>query len=132
MYDSGKVIIGLVIFVALVTFPFWYGMGKAAPMPKPEIPKELQKKGEKCVEPTKYMRANHMHLLLKWRDWALRDGKRFIKDNSGRKTLVSLQRTCMKCHSNKDKFCDKCHDYAEIKPYCWDCHFVPKESKKWN
>lgn len=128
MYDSGKVIAGLVIFVAIATFPFWFGMGKAAPMPKPEI----LTKGQKCVESKEFMRSTHMQLLNEWRDWALRDGKRLYENERGEKIYISLQNTCMKCHSNKDKFCDRCHEYAEVKPYCWDCHYVPKESKKWN
>jgi len=40
----------------------------------------------------------------------------------------SLQVTCMDCHSNKSKFCDQCHDYVGVKPYCWDCHVEPKEN----
>jgi len=128
MYDSGKVIAGLVIFVAIVTFPFWFGMGKAAPMPKPEI----LDKAKKCVESREYMRAVHMYLLNVWRDQALRDANRIWVNERGEKVNISLQNTCMKCHSNKDKFCDRCHEYAEVKPNCWDCHFVPKESKQWN
>ncbi len=41
----------------------------------------------------------------------------------------SLQVTCMDCHSNKSKFCDQCHDYLGVAPYCWDCHVEPKENK---
>jgi hypothetical protein len=37
--------------------------------------------------------------------------------------------TCLECHSNKTKFCDQCHNYLDVQPYCWDCHLVPKESK---
>ena len=28
MYNGGKILIGLIIFVGLVTFPFLYGRGK--------------------------------------------------------------------------------------------------------
>ena len=34
--------------------------------------------------------------------------------------------SCMSCHANKDKFCDRCHDYLAVKPYCWDCHVEPQ------
>ena len=34
--------------------------------------------------------------------------------------------SCMSCHSNKDEFCDRCHDYLAVKPYCWECHVEPK------
>ncbi len=30
---------------------------------------------------------------------------------------MSLQNGCMKCHSNKKKFCDECHNYMAVKPY---------------
>jgi hypothetical protein len=42
---------------------------------------------------------------------------------------MSLQNSCMKCHSNKKEFCDKCHNYVAVKPYCWSCHIAPKEDK---
>jgi hypothetical protein len=37
MYDSGKIITGLVIFGGLVTFPIWYNAltGKTGYVPKP-------------------------------------------------------------------------------------------------
>jgi len=35
----------------------------------------------------------------------------------------------MKCHSNKKEFCDKCHNYMAVVPYCWSCHIAPKEEK---
>ncbi|MGD0886841.1 MAG: hypothetical protein ABSA46_18525 [Thermodesulfovibrionales bacterium] len=40
IYDGGKIIIGLVIFVGLVTFPFFYNIGKpnVKPEPKPDTP----------------------------------------------------------------------------------------------
>jgi len=31
MYNRGKILAGLVIFLALLTFPFWYGKGRTAP-----------------------------------------------------------------------------------------------------
>ena len=46
---------------------------------------------------------------------------------NGKAYNMSLQNTCMKCHPNKSEFCDKCHNYTSVKPYCWDCHVEPKE-----
>jgi len=34
----------------------------------------------------------------------------------------------MDCHNNKTKFCDQCHNYAGVSPYCWECHIEPKEN----
>jgi hypothetical protein len=38
----------------------------------------------------------------------------------------------MKCHDNKEEFCDKCHLYAGVTPYCWDCHIDPKLARRAN
>ena len=70
-----------------------------------------------------------MVLLNEWRDDILReDGARIGKTANGTEYVRSLQNGCMKCHSDKKKFCDTCHSYASVKPYCWDCHLQPKEA----
>jgi hypothetical protein len=43
---------------------------------------------------------------------------------------MSLSQGCLGCHSNKEQFCDTCHNYAGVKPNCWSCHNVPKEAKR--
>ena len=43
---------------------------------------------------------------------------------------MSLSQSCLGCHSNKEQFCDACHNYAGVKPNCWSCHIVPKEAKR--
>ncbi len=133
MSDKGKIIIGLLIFLFLFTFPFWYGRGKTASRPAlsldtPEIKKLAVKK---CLAPTDYMRASHMELLHAWREAVVREGKNFYVNSEGKKFAMNLSLTCLGCHSNKDKFCDACHNYAGVKPTCWTCHLVPeaKEGK---
>lgn len=123
MYDSGKIITGLIIFVGLMTFPIWRGVeGK---VPKPEKPPTGARQ---CVKDTQYMRTSHMVVLDEWRDEALREGKREKIKVDGQEYMKSLMLGCMKCHTNKTKFCDECHTYAAVKPYCWDCHIAPKET----
>lgn len=130
MHDSSKIIAGLLIFLALVTFPFYYNMGKAAakPSPKLDTPVIQQMTEKQCVEPKAFMRAEHMQLLNQWRDSVVRDGNRLYVSSTGKTYDMSLQNTCMHCHSNKKQFCDECHKYVAVKPYCWDCHIQPKES----
>jgi hypothetical protein len=124
MYDKEKIIPGLLIFIALATFPIWYGLVSAGDAPKPELREDL--KGTKCIEDTAYMRANHMQLLMDWRDEVVREGSpRTFKDAGGAVRQKSLTLECLSCHSNKDKFCDECHEYLKVKPYCWDCHVIP-------
>jgi len=133
MYNGGKIIAGLVIFIGLFTFPIFYNMGKTSKMPEPKLDtpaiKELPETERKCVESKEYMRANHIQLLDKWRDLVIREGNLVYINTSGKKYIMSLQNTCMHCHSNKKEFCDKCHTYANVTPYCWTCHIAPKEKE---
>ena len=123
IYDGGKIIPGLGIFVLLIIFPFLYNHGDAGDVPQPEKPASGS-----CVLPAEQMRAEHMQLLNQWRDDVLRRGDRgFVVEIDGKKYQKSLMNTCMKCHTSKKKFCDGCHDYASVKPYCWDCHITPEE-----
>lgn len=128
MYDKGKVIAGLVIFFAILTFPFWYNHGSAGSAPEPELTKKA-KKAETCIENTDYMRTEHMQILDDWRDTSVRDGKRIYVNAEGKEYVASLSNTCMDCHSNKADFCDECHNYTSVTPYCWDCHTYPEEKK---
>lgn len=127
MHYGGKIIIGLVIFVGLVVSPFVLNIGKAN-FKQPEL--KLPANEKKCVESLEYMRENHMQLLNEWRDWALRDGKRTYTNHAGKEFTISLQNTCMKCHTSKAEFCDKCHNDAGVSPYCWDCHVQPEGLKQ--
>ena len=130
----------MIVFLALITFPFWFTLasGKAGYRPNPELPEG------KCVEAKAYMKAWHMDLLNEWRDAVVRDGQRIYipkqevscsQDHectggscvSGKcRYEMSLSNTCMKCHVSRDKFCNQCHNYIGVSPYCWDCHVEPK------
>ena len=135
MYNGGKIIAGLAVFLAFFLFPFYYNLGKANARPElktdtPAIREWVQKYGKKeCVESKDFMRAEHMQLLNDWRDSVVRDGNRIYTNKEGRHHLMSLQNTCLNCHSNKKEFCDKCHNYMAVKPYCFNCHVEPKENK---
>jgi len=125
MYDGNKIIPGLIIFLLLVTFPFWSNIGRAAyeypelKLPDPELEEE-------CVAPREWIRANHMKLLDDWRDLVVRDNKRLYVW-AGRNFEMNLTRTCMSsgCHANKAEFCDQCHNALAVSPNCWDCHVEP-------
>ncbi|MEI6608417.1 MAG: sulfate reduction electron transfer complex DsrMKJOP subunit DsrJ [Deltaproteobacteria bacterium] len=127
-----KIIAGIVFFVLLITFPFWYGQGKVALQPALSLdtPAIAQLKDKRCVEDTAFMRANHMKLLATWREAAVRNGKRLYSATDGRIFEARLSGTCLKCHSNKQQFCDRCHNYVGAKPNCFSCHIVPAEVRK--
>jgi len=132
MYDTGKILGGLAAFVVVVSVPFWFSAATGTPDRRPqlEIPKGAGL--DKCIYPAAEMREKHMDLLNDWRNEYVRDSKLFVEGRTwpdGKKMMRSLSNTCIRCHSNKDKFCDECHAFAGAEPYCWACHVIPKEGK---
>ncbi|HHW06016.1 MAG TPA: sulfate reduction electron transfer complex DsrMKJOP subunit DsrJ [Clostridia bacterium] len=129
MYNGGRVLAGLAVFFVIATLPFWLGFGAQAEAPELDLntPRILQMPEQKCVLPVETMRSQHMELLKDWRDWAIRDGRREYQAWDGTVYPVSLQNTCLDCHSNKADFCDRCHDYSNVEPDCWTCHLEPEE-----
>ncbi len=129
MYNGGKIITGLILFLALITLPFWYNTVSAGYTP-PDLEYPDKSVATECVEDKDWMRAEHMQLLNDWRDWVVRGGNRlYTSKKSGVSFEMSLQESCMQCHTSKEKFCDRCHDSASVNTYCWDCHIAPKEGK---
>jgi hypothetical protein len=124
MYDAGKILAGLVIFLVLVTAPIWWNLATGAETAIPELVLPQGQPG--CVLPTGEMRASHMELLNDWRDLVVRDGERVMTTWDGRQARRSLTASCLGCHTEKEKFCDRCHGYVGVTPYCWDCHLTPK------
>lgn len=128
MYDAGKIVAGLAVFVVLATSPLWYNALTAETAARPEL--QMPSNGsQQCVEAVEYMRSSHMDLLDVWRDRVVRDNVRtYTSELSGKSFEMSLSNTCMDCHSNKSQFCDSCHNYTAVQPYCWDCHIEPQEA----
>jgi len=111
-----------------MTYPFWNNIGSAA-YQRPEI--EKPKNAKDCVESVEFMRAEHMAMLNDWRDEVVRGGEHEYHSTASHQVFQkSLTKTCIKCHENKDQFCDKCHATVSVNPYCWDCHVDPKGEKK--
>ena len=129
MKDKALIITGLVIFIIIITFPFWFNHFKTVPAPELKLTPKAQAAKE-CVRPTAFMKSEHMQLLDEWRHSVVRNAERIYVNGSGKEFTISLSNTCLDCHSNKADFCDKCHNYASVYPYCWDCHIDnPKENK---
>jgi hypothetical protein len=120
MRDRAPILAGLVFVLAVVTWPVWRTL--AAPLPAPpNLARPVH--ATRCVAPTAYMRASHMTLLRDWRDAAVRNGVRSFRTADGQTVPISLTGTCIRaCHTDKASFCDRCHDYAGVKPTCWNCH----------
>lgn len=92
MYKGGRIIASLVVFVAILAFPFFYNLGKANAGPVINVPT-----GSQCVEPVAYMRANHMQLLNQWRDEYVRQGKTVYVNSQGKSFDINID-TCLQCH----------------------------------
>ena len=123
MRDRPLILCGLVLFLVLITFPVWYNLAAGTSSRAPELKLPVEEKN--CVAPVGYMRRSHMELLTTWRDQAVRQNVRTFKAFDGSTYPMSLTQTCMKCHASKADFCDRCHGYAGVTPYCWDCHIDP-------
>ena len=128
--NKNYIITGLAIFVLAVISPFWFNMVTTIQAePEPELLGKA-KTAKKCVLDKYEMRANHMSLLDEWRDSVVRDADRIYTAANGHSFNMSLstgENSCLGCHEDKAKFCDSCHDYASVDPYCWECHTNPKE-----
>ena len=125
MGDRGKIGIGLAVFVILVTFPFWGRLAASGEVQTAAPELEMPADAEACVEDTPFMTANHMDLLNEWRDLVVREGVLEYTAASGEVYDISLTKTCLNCHENRDNFCTRCHDYANVSPTCWECHTTP-------
>jgi len=153
MNDKSTIFAGLAVFVVLVVFPIWHALlvGGDAVAPELELPdpsnSALFEKSEDyhCVE--RKMVARHIGLLDQWRDAVVRgEGQRQYhksEDFPGKQYEMSLTKTCMGCHTNRETFCYRCHEFANVLPFqplqesaiaqptqrgvlCWDCHIAPK------
>jgi hypothetical protein len=132
MYNKGKVVFGLLVFIALATFPIWrnsfFVSAQNREIPKPVINPALPVDAA-CVEDRNYMRVKHMVLLNNWRNEVVRENKKVYINSKGECFNKSLTGTCLNCHSNKEEFCDNCHKSVGVHPYCFDCHISGAEIK---
>ena len=127
MHDAGKVLAGLVVFLAIATSPMWYFAVSGAEAKAPEL--NIAAESKQCLAPTPYMRAFHMDMLNDWRDEAVRTSDTTYVGLDGKTYEKSLAGTCLgDCHANKDQFCDRCHEYVGAEPFCWDCHGSPNDA----
>ena len=125
MRDRVWIVGGLAVFVVALTAPFWCARANTKAMfhgPNLVLPANAKE----CIAPAETMRAQHMRLLVTWRDDVVRRGDRRFVAPDGKVYERSLTRTCFGCHE-KAGFCDRCHTYSGVStPYCWGCHNEPK------
>ena len=90
---------------------------------------------ESCVEPTDFMRRNHMELIKHQRDATVHDGIRSTKHSLA---------ACFECHVSFDgeeravpvnaegQFCYSCHNYAAVTVNCFGCHATVPRGPVWS
>ncbi|OUO92020.1 menaquinol oxidoreductase [Gordonibacter sp. An230] len=124
MHKGGRIIAFAAVFCLVVLSPFIVNLANAAPAPEASLdtPTINALSQKECVADAAYMRDNHMQMLDEWRNDVVRAGSREYESASGQVYEKSLDGTCLECHSNREEFCDSCHDYAGVQPYCWECH----------
>jgi hypothetical protein len=125
MNDMPKIIAGLAVGLVVLTFPLWYTVAAGGPGEPPQL--VLPADESQCVESSQSMRAHHMELLNQWRDEVVRQGKTSPVEIGGKQYPKSLTRGCMSCHTSKENFCERCHNYANVRLTCWECHVAPGE-----
>ena len=125
MRDRGLIYIGLLLFLAVITFPFTYNLAAGKSSQPPDL--KLPENETRCVRPVDYMKSSHMQLLLELREDKVRRNIRDFPATDGRVYEISLTGTCLEgCHTDKAEFCDRCHSYMGVQgPYCMDCHIDP-------
>src|ERR1700734_312586 len=112
MRDRVWIAAGLAVFVAALTLPFWLAhAGTHAAVKTPNLVLPVNQK--ECVAPAATMRAEHMRLLLSWREDVVRHGDRRYIAYNGKIFEKSLTGACLGCH-NKAGFCDRCHAYSGV------------------
>ena len=124
MKDKSLIAVGLGVFLLLAAYPVWNGLASAADPERPVLARAIDPSG--CVEDTLFMRGNHAKLLNQWRNNVVRNGQRFYTTAAGMDVDMSLTGTCLSCHGDHEAFCDRCHDYSDVKPTCWNCHVNPE------
>lgn len=125
MYKGGKIIASLIIFVAILTFPFFYNMGKANAGPEID-PQELAYM--QSIEPAFDMKAYHPQLFNQWRNEFVRNGKTVYVNSQGKEFDINIGK--LAGTGTSSQFCASCHNYVAVKPTCWSCHNGPKGAVK--
>jgi hypothetical protein len=119
-----KIAAVLIVLSVIFLSPFLYSIfTDKNRVPEPVLPKNVKE----CVQPKDEMRREHMKLLYEWRDDAVRRGARAPIVIAGVTYKKSLTGACIRCHSDKENFCDRCHGALSVAPACWDCHIYRKE-----
>ena len=119
MQRTKWVIGSLVVFAVVLFSPFLVNAVTGHLGAKVDAPNPKAAHGTACILPTEEMRQVHMKMFMHTRDDTVRRGIHVQQ-----KSL----KHCQTCHPTRADFCDKCHNFAGVKPECWNCHFYPEHA----
>ena len=117
--QSSRSALFVAIPIVVILIPLGYSVVSSLFAPGAEAAQRfLEKpdpKHESCVRDTTYMRFHHWELLRAIREEVVRYG---IRGEIGLKT-------CKKCHTSRERFCNQCHNAVSLYPDCYGCHYYP-------
>jgi hypothetical protein len=109
----------IVVSLVLMAAPLLYAVITFAARPESEISwLEPATPNTTCILPKASMRYNHMNHLKSLRDQVVRGGKREQLASPRAQGMTS----CRGCHAHRERFCDRCHEQASVRPDCFGCH----------
>ncbi len=113
-----------IILALIILSPIgYYAVLHAFPQPEPFL-EQPDPEYDECVKETEYMRFYHMDLLLEIRNETMREGKR------GEIGLSTGSQNCRDCHTNRERFCNECHNTVNLYPDCFTCHYYPESESE--
>jgi hypothetical protein len=119
--NKGVIAVAALAIVVLAPLAYYAMSDVLVPGAQPFLEKPDPQYTE-CVRDTLYMRFHHMDLLKDIRVRVVREGERNIEYEGEEITLEG----CMKCHTNRSRFCNQCHTVVNLHLDCFGCHNYPE------
>ena len=124
MLNKNKNAITAAALAVIILSPLgYYAVLNAFPQPIQPFLEKPDPKYKECVRDAAYMRFKHMDLLLQIREEVVREGKK------GEIGLETGSKNCRECHTNRERFCNQCHNIVNLYPDCFDCHDYPESGQ---
>ena len=125
MHNRGWVIAGIIGFLAVAAFPF---TGRDWGRTNPFL--NWNSGGRKTVCGIQGIHAGGSHAAAPCLANRRGAGPHADLYGHGWKGIPDeFADTCMGCHKSKERFCDRCHEYSDVTPPCWECHVAPPQAK---
>ena len=119
MLEKRRRVAALAILAIIVLLPVgYYAIRDAFAKSAAPFLEKPDRKYQKCVRDTEYMRFHHMDLLKEIRNQVVREGRR---------SEIGLK-NCMECHTNRGHFCNQCHNTVNLNLDCFGCHYYPENA----